>query len=1448
MWPTRFSLTSSIFMFLFPFTAQASWEEFKIPQTGGTETVVDVSFINHNEGWFLISDGFDYEIYRTVDGAESISLESTGEDDINTGYTGARGRIHFRDGDTGYLLTNDLFNEVLYKTVDGGKSFVPMQTVFNRVFVLEPTLGNAFWIAGTGGPSSATSVVAYTPDGGITWEVPATPLVSSFGGIDMFFLDDQHGWLSGESGQMIYTQDGGQTWQVSRTGTTHQINAIRFSDPHNGWAVGFEGMILRSTDGGKTWVRQVSQTVENLYDLEVLDSERAFAVGGRIFSDGTYFHPSNLHFTRDGGANWFQENLPFTTTLHSIQVLGNDIWIGGGGGEFQGDMHVFHRTLTGYDSPVITLRPLPPGVQGFPYESPPIESRFGTPPYAWSLSAEGYSQLLPSGIAVNEQTGVLEGTPENSREYRFNVQVVDANGESDTAEFALRIASDPLSAGTDPLPPATHRKTFRAGIDIRGGNPPYDGQITFGNLPKGITLEPNLVLAGTPLETGEFVFGIQISDRSSPPQRQTFDLSLNVSPLMEGGWEVQHAHNRIMGIHFFDEKEGIAVGWSGILYRTLDGGRSWNTEPVGLSMISFTWVGNEGWMITDRGLFHSIDRGKTWENLEYPLLDLEGVHFLDSQRGWLYGSGIASTTDGGQQWKLASLPTPAYILSLDFADPWVGYAGANDALVFKTTDGGSNWMTVAVQGLNDGTKTLELGPERPLRSTVGCSIEREKGTENLPQVGKVEFIDSHRGWIGTNQFNQPYTSIFHTEDGGNTWTPQTVRGDGNISNITFLQDGLTGWASMLFDSGFFYTTNGGALWEKTSFEGGIDDVSFWAQEFLDEKRGFVAYNALGDTETISGNGLLYTGMEGSIWRTLDGGKTFDLVFGFPEDTNTVPNSRGSTRTQGPDIDQIQFFDELNGFAVGKPTDGSFVAHLLLYRTRNGGASWQYLDTVPVDRKILFVTPTHGWALDQDIGSPVFETRDGGLHFVPREDIQPDGTDSDSKTPNEKGFSQVTFSDIFFVDEQTGWIYINQGENYFYTSRLLRTQDGGSTWQKIYEVSQKAHKGIYFVDRSNGYLFNEYGRIERSRDGGETWTQEFSATQESPYPRFRDLHFGGAGQGWAVGTLGVAARTIAGSSWERVDFPESWDLRQTTYPLCSRGILVGAMDPVTGPPVFIDQADSIFDASQTVETGLLYHDLRTVDFASTVSGWVYGGFGAGMKYAAPTDVLMVATEHLPDGVLQAAYSQQLLASHGTGPQTWRSCQGNIPPGVSLLESGLLQGTPTQAGNFRFQVSISDGSEQEAARWLMLTIQPELRPTIVTDQLPDGTVGVPYGSALEASGSIEPYDWLMIEGNLPPGLTMAGSGLIGGVPTTPGMYSIKVAVFDAQNPAGGDEKRLEIEIDGRFAEANPDPCSENPLFCLSINWKESSAAGPSDFDGDGDSDALDILEVLKDRRDQ
>ena len=67
-------------------------------------------------------------------------------------------------------------------------------------------------------------------------------------------------------------------------------------------------------------------------------------------------------------------------------------------------------------------------------------------------------------------------------------------------------------------------------------------------------------------------------------------------------------------------------------------------------------------------------------------------------------------------------------------------------------------------------------------------------------------------------------------------------------------------------------------------------------------------------------------------------------------------------------------------------------------------------------------------------------------------------------------------------------------------------------------------------------------------------------------------------------------------------------------------------------------------------------------------------------------LEIVTNALPDGTVGVPYSFG-VASH-CGGDFWVVSQGNLPPGIGLLDNGILRGVPTDAGTSVFTLGVID----------------------------------------------------------------------------------------------------------------------------------------------------------------
>ena len=69
-------------------------------------------------------------------------------------------------------------------------------------------------------------------------------------------------------------------------------------------------------------------------------------------------------------------------------------------------------------------------------------------------------------------------------------------------------------------------------------------------------------------------------------------------------------------------------------------------------------------------------------------------------------------------------------------------------------------------------------------------------------------------------------------------------------------------------------------------------------------------------------------------------------------------------------------------------------------------------------------------------------------------------------------------------------------------------------------------------------------------------------------------------------------------------------------------------------------------------------------------------------------------------------------------------------------------------------------------------------IVSPSPPDGKVDEAYEAAMEATGGVPPYEWVLLTGDLPGGLVLdPDTGLISGVPTEAGAFPFTLGVQDA-----------------------------------------------------------------------
>ncbi|MCB9230890.1 MAG: T9SS type A sorting domain-containing protein [Bacteroidia bacterium] len=117
------------------------------------------------------------------------------------------------------------------------------------------------------------------------------------------------------------------------------------------------------------------------------------------------------------------------------------------------------------------------------------------------------------------------------------------------------------------------------------------------------------------------------------------------------------------------------------------------------------------------------------------------------------------------------------------------------------------------------------------------------------------------------------------------------------------------------------------------------------------------------------------------------------------------------------------------------------------------------------------------------------------------------------TGNDTSYS--AFRDVFFIDENEGWVTVNNEKAEF--GSIYHTTDGGSSWDV--EVLQHIPSSIWMLSATEGYVGTDSGYVYHTTDGGQYWDLLGTIVV-----RVTDIFFpAGATDGYIAGTGGVLCK-------------------------------------------------------------------------------------------------------------------------------------------------------------------------------------------------------------------------------------------------------------------------------------------------------------------------------------
>lgn len=206
---------------------------------------------------------------------------------------------------------------------------------------------------------------------------------------------------------------------------------------------------------------------------------------------------------------------------------------------------------------------------------------------------------------------------------------------------------------------------------------------------------------------------------------------------VDGGfsWNLNlNTDQSLYAINFLNDSVGFACGESLILLKTFDQGVSWEeynfpyypdelyTVPFKkIEFVNDTIVYLVGGMYFDRGLIAKSSNGGSWWNWDLFDYELSSSHLFNSDYGIFSGYGhFVVTQDGAQSFEVVDFDDD-FFTSIYFLDAQTGYACGYDGGVYKTNNAGNQWE-VLINANNLWTKRVHLNDIHMLNADKGIAV------------------------------------------------------------------------------------------------------------------------------------------------------------------------------------------------------------------------------------------------------------------------------------------------------------------------------------------------------------------------------------------------------------------------------------------------------------------------------------------------------------------------------------------------------------------------------------------------------------------------------------------------------------------------------------------------------------------------------------------------------
>ncbi len=475
-----------------------------------------------------------------------------------------------------------------------------------------------------------------------------------------------------------------------------------------------------------------------------------------------------------------------------------------------------------------------------------------------------------------------------------------------------------------------------------------------------------------------------------------------------------------------DGNDVWAVGDSGNVFRSFNGGATWGTYPLGSGLLRSvvarsSFVG----IVGDGGTYYrSVNNGESFSSQTLALgTTLRTIAFASDSIGWIGGNSgtLLKTTDAGATWASLSAPTAQHIQALRFTSTTNGWLVGGSGTIMQTTNGGSTWAAYSVPGLVKDLYSVDVNGSTLY--VVGAEASAAKSTTGGASWTKLDFKIDSKSDINDVVATGGTTAYFcggggfirKTTDVAVTYSFQLNPMLADLYDLHFY-DANKGWACSRKNSAVLRTTDGGTTW---SLPTGTTVGYSWVQKF--------SGSSIGNTFVIDpwNRDRIFVAMSNAIYLSANRGDTWALQSG---------------KTAGGGAQHSFYISPKDSNVWLVASTGSPEG---VKRSTDRGVTWTSVRSGPFS--------SYGMPLEMDPDHP------DTVFFAP------DGTSGANGIVYRSTDFGVTWNtwantsfrspcDIVVVPESTSIMYVGDGVTGSGQGQMWRSTNSGLNWSSIYTTT------------------------------------------------------------------------------------------------------------------------------------------------------------------------------------------------------------------------------------------------------------------------------------------------------------------------------------------------------------------------------------------------------------